>query len=112
PAPRMPVRTTPARSPRPGTEAIMTNEGSAGGASGVVHRPRALLSVSDKRGVVDFARGLVELGFEVVSTGGTLRALTDAGVAAVSVADVTGFPEILGGRVKTLHPAVHGGILA
>jgi phosphoribosylaminoimidazolecarboxamide formyltransferase / IMP cyclohydrolase len=90
----------------------MANEGSGGGASGVAHRPRALLSVSDKRGVVDFAHGLVSLGFEVVSTGGTLQALSDAGVAAVSVADVTGFPEILGGRVKTLHPAVHGGILA
>ncbi|MFO7544644.1 MAG: bifunctional phosphoribosylaminoimidazolecarboxamide formyltransferase/IMP cyclohydrolase [Trueperaceae bacterium] len=90
----------------------MANEASAGGASGGAHRPRALVSVSDKRGVVAFARGLVSLGFEVVSTGGTLQALTDAGVAAVSVSDVTGFPEILGGRVKTLHPAVHGGILA
>jgi len=74
--------------------------------------PRALLSVSDKRGLPDFARGLVALGFEIVSTGGTLAVLRDAGVDAVAVADVTGFPEILDGRVKTLHPAIHGGLLA
>ncbi|MBC7106053.1 MAG: bifunctional phosphoribosylaminoimidazolecarboxamide formyltransferase/IMP cyclohydrolase [Firmicutes bacterium] len=73
---------------------------------------RALLSVSDKEGIVDFARGLVELGFEVVSTGGTARQLREAGVAVRYVGEVTGFPEILDGRVKTLHPAVHGGILA
>ena len=74
--------------------------------------PRALVSVSDKTGVVDLARGLVELGYEVVSTGNTLRALAAAGVPATAVSDVTGFPEILGGRVKSLHPAVHGGVLA
>ncbi len=74
--------------------------------------PRALLSVSDKRDIVPFARGLVELGFEVVSTGNTRRALSEAGVPATAVADVTGFPEILDGRVKTLHPAIHGGLLA
>lgn len=73
---------------------------------------RALLSVSDKRGLEGFARGLVELGYELVSTGGTLAALRGWGLPAVAVADVTGFPEILGGRVKTLHPNVHGGILA
>ncbi len=73
---------------------------------------RALVSVSDKSGVDELARGLVAMGFEVVSTGNTLRALTEAGVPATAVADVTGFPEILGGRVKTLHPAVHGGVLA
>jgi phosphoribosylaminoimidazolecarboxamide formyltransferase/IMP cyclohydrolase len=73
---------------------------------------RALLSVFDKRGLADFARGLAGLGFEIVSTGGTLRALAEAGVPAVSVSAVTGFPEILDGRVKTLHPAIHGGILA
>src|SRR3712207_4392706 len=74
--------------------------------------PRALLSVSDKTGLVDFARGLSDLGWELISTGGTARALRDAGVAVREVAQVTGFPEVLGGRVKTLHPAVHGGLLA
>jgi phosphoribosylaminoimidazolecarboxamide formyltransferase/IMP cyclohydrolase len=73
---------------------------------------KAIISVSDKAGVVDFARGLAELGFEVYSTGGTHKALADAGVAVASVSKLTGFPEILDGRVKTLHPAVHGGILA
>jgi phosphoribosylaminoimidazolecarboxamide formyltransferase / IMP cyclohydrolase len=74
--------------------------------------PRALLSVSDKSGLVDFARGLAELGVELVSTGGTRRALEEAGLDVVGVDAVTGSPEILGGRVKTLHPKVHGGILA
>jgi phosphoribosylaminoimidazolecarboxamide formyltransferase/IMP cyclohydrolase len=74
--------------------------------------PRALLSVSDKSGLVDFARGLAELGWELVSTGGTARALRTAGLAAVDVSDVTGFPEMMDGRVKTLHPAVHGALLA
>jgi phosphoribosylaminoimidazolecarboxamide formyltransferase/IMP cyclohydrolase len=74
--------------------------------------PRALLSVSDKTGIVDFARGLAARGFELVSTGGTARALADAGLAVTAVSDVTGFPEMMDGRVKTLHPAVHGGILA
>ncbi|MCL2111616.1 MAG: bifunctional phosphoribosylaminoimidazolecarboxamide formyltransferase/IMP cyclohydrolase [Clostridiales bacterium] len=73
---------------------------------------KALISVSDKSGVVDFARALAALGYEVVSTGGTYSALADAGVPVISVSDVTGFPECLSGRVKTLHPAVHGGILA
>ena len=73
---------------------------------------RAILSVSDKTGAVDFAKGLSKLGFEVFSTGGTKKALVDAGVKVKSVSDITGFPEILDGRVKTLHPAVHGGILA
>ncbi len=73
---------------------------------------RAIISVSDKSGVVDFARGLNRLGFEVFSTGGTKKALSEAGVPVKSVSDITGFPEILDGRVKTLHPAVHGGILA
>ncbi|MFZ5590459.1 MAG: bifunctional phosphoribosylaminoimidazolecarboxamide formyltransferase/IMP cyclohydrolase [Bacillota bacterium] len=75
-------------------------------------RPRALLSVSDKTGLTDFARGLIELGFEIVSTGGTAKALREAGLEVTYVSDVTGFPEILDGRVKTLHPRVHGGILA
>src|SRR5918992_2034842 len=73
---------------------------------------RALLSVSDKTGLIEFARGLAELGWELVSTGGTARTLREAGVAVREVAQVTGFPEVLGGRVKTLHPAVHGGLLA
>ena len=73
---------------------------------------RAILSVSDKRGLVDFARGLSGLGVEIFSTGGTKKALAEAGVPVKSISDITGFPEILGGRVKTLHPKVHGGILA
>ena len=74
--------------------------------------PRALISVSDKTGLVEFARSLVDLRWEIISTGGTARALREAGVAVRDVAQVTGFPEILDGRVKTLHPAVHGGLLA
>ena len=74
--------------------------------------PRALLSVSDKTGIVDLGRGLVSRGFELVSTGGTARALADAGLPVTNVSDVTGFPEMMDGRVKTLHPAVHAGILA
>src|SRR5579872_2856208 len=74
--------------------------------------PRALLSVSDKTGIADLGRGLTARGFELVSTGGTARTLTDAGLAVTSVSDLTGFPEMMDGRVKTLHPALHGGILA
>ncbi|HET9441397.1 MAG TPA: bifunctional phosphoribosylaminoimidazolecarboxamide formyltransferase/IMP cyclohydrolase [Longimicrobiales bacterium] len=74
--------------------------------------PRAILSVSDKTGITDFGRALAELGWEIVSTGGTARALRDAGVRVLDVSEVTGHPEILGGRVKTLHPAVHAGILS
>ena len=73
---------------------------------------RALLSVSDKTGLVELARGLSERGVELVSTGGTARTIANAGLVVTSVADVTGFPEMIDGRVKTLHPAVHGGILA
>jgi phosphoribosylaminoimidazolecarboxamide formyltransferase/IMP cyclohydrolase len=72
---------------------------------------RALLSVSDKTGLVDFARGLAELGVELVASGGTAEALRGAGLAVVEVSDFTGSPEMLGGRVKTLHPRVHGGLL-
>ena len=74
--------------------------------------PRALLSVSDKSGLVAFARGLADRGFELVSTGGTARALESAGLPVIPISDVTGFPEMMDGRVKTLHPKVHGGILA
>jgi phosphoribosylaminoimidazolecarboxamide formyltransferase/IMP cyclohydrolase len=73
---------------------------------------RAIVSVSNKAGVIDFAKGLSQLGFEVFSTGGTKKALADAKVPVKSISDITGFPEILDGRVKTLHPMVHGGILA
>ena len=73
---------------------------------------RAILSVSNKSGLVDFARGLSELNCEIFSTGGTKKALSEAGVPVKRVSELTGFPEILDGRVKTLHPAVHGGILA
>src|SRR5207248_11547131 len=73
---------------------------------------RALISVYDKTGVADLARGLVELGWDVLSTGGTRAALAGAGIPVTDLSTVTGFPEILGGRVKTLHPIVHGGILA
>jgi phosphoribosylaminoimidazolecarboxamide formyltransferase / IMP cyclohydrolase len=73
---------------------------------------RALLSVYDKTGLVDLARGLTDLGWELISSGGTSAALAEAGVGHVEVADLTGAPEMLGGRVKTLHPTVHGGILA
>jgi len=73
---------------------------------------RAIVSVSDKSGIADFARGLKELGIEIFSTGGTKKSLETAGVKIHSISELTGFPEILDGRVKTLHPAVHGGILA
>ena len=73
---------------------------------------RAIISVSDKTGAVDFARGLIKLGYEIFSTGHTKKTIDEAGVPVKSVSDITGFPEILDGRVKTLHPMVHGGILA
>ncbi len=73
---------------------------------------RALVSVSDKTGVVDFARGLRSLGWEVIATGGTMKLLRESGVEVINISDVTGFPEICDGRVKTLHPKVHGGLLA
>ncbi|MGE4165228.1 MAG: bifunctional phosphoribosylaminoimidazolecarboxamide formyltransferase/IMP cyclohydrolase, partial [Xanthobacteraceae bacterium] len=73
---------------------------------------RALLSVSDKTGLVDFARALAGFGVELVSTGGTAKALKDAGLKVIDVSELTGFPEMMDGRVKTLHPKVHGGLLA
>jgi len=77
-----------------------------------LRRRRALLSVHDKTGLVEFARGLVETGFDLISSGGTARAIAEAGLPVTPVEQVTGFPEMLDGRVKTLHPAIHGGILA
>ena len=73
---------------------------------------RALISVRDKTGVVEFAKKLTELGFEIISTGGTEKALAQAGLNPINISDITGFPECLDGRVKTLHPAVHAGLLA
>ena len=73
---------------------------------------RALLSVSDKTGIVDLARGLASRGFELVSTGGTAKTLAAAGLSVTNVSKVTGFPEMMDGRVKTLHPLIHGGLLA
>ena len=73
---------------------------------------RALVSVSDKTGLVAFVRGLVDLGWEIIATGGTQKLLESKGVRTIGISEVTGFPEILDGRVKTLHPKVHGGILA
>src|SRR5271169_3985015 len=73
---------------------------------------RALLSVSDKTGLTGFAKALTDRGVELVSTGGTAKALKDAGLRVIDVAELTGFPEMMDGRVKTLHPKVHGGLLA
>ncbi len=75
-------------------------------------KKRALVSVSDKAGVVEFCKGLVENDFEIISTGGTAKALTDAGLKVIGISEITGFPECLDGRVKTLHPNVHAGLLA
>jgi len=100
--------------PRPGSSVLGAGRG--GGieraAPGDVRVRRALLSVSDKEGIVDFAHGLAELGVEIVSTGGTARELLGAGIAVRSIEDFTGFPEIMDGRVKTLHPRLYGGLLA
>src|ERR1044071_6313879 len=79
---------------------------------GEVRVRRALLSVSDKTGVAEFARGLADLGIELVSTGGTAATLREAGLEVRDIADFTGFPEIMGGRVKTLHPKLCAGVLA
>ena len=73
---------------------------------------RALISVSDKTGIIDFARELKQFNVEIISTGGTAKALRDAGIDVRDISDVTGFPEMMDGRVKTLHPRVHGGLLA
>ena len=73
---------------------------------------RALISVSDKTGIVEFAKELVGMGFEIISTGGTSKALKKEKINTIDISDVTGFPEMLDGRVKTLHPKIHGGLLA
>ncbi|NIA08907.1 MAG: IMP cyclohydrolase [Nitrospiraceae bacterium] len=73
---------------------------------------RALISVTDKTGIADLARDLVDMGVEIVSTGGTARVIREAGVSVRDVSELTGFPEMMDGRVKTLHPKIHGGILA
>src|SRR5678816_2588431 len=73
---------------------------------------RALISVSDKTGIIDFARNLKQFNVEIISTGGTAKPLRDAGIDVRDISDVTGFPEMMDGRVKTLHPRVHGGLLA
>ena len=75
-------------------------------------KKRALLSVSDKTGIIELAKGLITADFEIISTGGTQAALTDAGIATIAIDEVTGFPEMMDGRVKTLHPKIHGGLLA
>ena len=76
-----------------------------------LEKPRALLSVYNKTGIVEFAKALDGLGFELVSTGGTARKLTEAGLNVIGVSEVTGHPEIFDGRVKSLHPAIHGPLL-
>ena len=75
-------------------------------------KKRALISVSDKTGIVDLAKSLIDFGYEIVSTGGTLKVLRDSNLDAIDISDITGFPECLDGRVKTLHPNVHAGLLA
>src|SRR6266851_9631417 len=79
---------------------------------GLVKIRRALISVSDKTGIVDFARELQRFGVEIISTGGTAKTLRDAGLEVRDVSDVTGFPEMMDGRIKTLHPKIHGALLA
>ena len=77
----------------------------------LAHQPWALISVSDKTGLLELRQQLQALGFGILSTGGTARALADAGIEVTEVSDHTGFPEIMAGRVKTLHPRIHGGLL-
>src|SRR5258706_2327548 len=80
--------------------------------SGLRKISRALISVSDKTGIVDFARELKTFDVEIISTGGTAKALRESGIKVIDVSDITGFPEMMDGRVKTLHPKIHGGLLA
>lgn len=94
------------------TNAVATSPAPNENAKKTGTKPRALISVSDKDGMTDFAKALTEIGYEVVSTGGSARAIEGEGIAVTPVDNITNFPEMLDGRVKTLHPAVHGGILA
>jgi len=80
--------------------------------NGTTKIERALISVSDKEGIVDFAKELVKMGVKIISTGGTARDLRAAGIEVTDVSEVTGFPEMMDGRVKTLHPKIHGAFLA
>jgi hypothetical protein len=110
----------PACAPRPGSgsgrvaavSTSSTRDSLSASEPGEVQISRALLSVSDKTGVVDFARGLADLGIEIVSTGGTASTLADAGIPVRSITDLTGFPEIMDGRVKTLNPKLYAALLA
>src|SRR3984893_12705020 len=95
-----------------GEEITARSAGVERAAPGEARLRRALLSVSEKHGSVDFARGLQELGIEIVSTGGTSRELSAAGIPVRAIEDFTGFPEIMDGRVKTLHPGLYAGLLA
>ena len=83
----------------------------SGGQLSMSRYSRALISVSDKTGIVEFANGLIEKGIQLISTGGTAAALRAAGIEVTDVSEVTGFPEIMDGRIKTLHPLIHGGLL-
>ena len=95
-----------------GIETAIGEEGGAGPAGGPVRVRRALVSVSDKTGIDEFGRGLAALGIEILSTGGTAATLRGAGIEVIDVAEFTGSPEILDGRVKTLHPRLHAALLA
>src|SRR5450432_3023763 len=92
-------------------EPLVESAETAASDNGLRHVRRALLSVTDKTGLVEFAKALASHGVDLVSTGGTARALREAGLTIRDISDLTGFPEMLDGRVKTLHPKVHGGIL-
>ncbi len=109
----------PTSHPGPPAAAVDDPQGGLAGAAGIepaaageVRVRRALISVSDKSGVIELARGLTELGIEIVSTGGTANALAEAGISVRAIEDFTGFPEMLDGRVKTLHPRLYAGLLA
>src|SRR5690625_4355432 len=95
-----------------GTYTLSKNDSRNNTRGGFNLKKRALLSVSDKTGLVEFAKGLIKADYQLISTGGTLRALEDADLEVLPVSAVTNFEEILDGRVKTLHPSIHGGLLA
>ena len=99
--PRLPATATPTP-PVPATDHVADH----------LRIRRALISVSDKSGLVEFAHELASMGVEIISTGGTAAALSKVGIPVIPIEDVTGFPEMMDGRVKTLHPRVHGGLLA